>query len=177
FSMLGVDAALGRTFRSEESQPGRDRVVVLAHRVWARRFGADPSAIGRQLLIDSRPFTVIGVLPEDFQFYQPDLDLWMPLAEDAALRDRQSHSVMVIARLGIWTLIPLLPHAGTNVGMGTFGPMMPSLDLRVLAFSIAAAALTGVAFGVVPAVQTTRREFLRLSAAASARAGAGRALV
>ena len=299
FSMLGVDAALGRTFRSEESQPGRDRVVVLTHRVWARRFGADPSAIGRQLLIDSRPFTVIGVLPEDFQFYQPDLDLWMPLAEDAALRDRQNHSVMVIARLapgvslaqaqdeldaisrqlaaehadtntgwsaraaplypsrevrdvrpalvvllvasgfvlliacanaanlllgravarqreiairaaigasrwqlirhtlteslllaaasgaagvmvarlGIWTLIPLLPHAGTNVGMGTFGPMMPSLDLRVLAFSIAAAALTGVAFGVVPAVQTTRREFLRLSAGASARAGAGRALV
>ena len=299
FSMLGVDAALGRTFRSEEAQPGRDRVVVLTHRTWMRRFGADPSAIGRQLLIDSRPFTVIGVLPEDFQFYQPDLDLWMPLAEDAALRDRQNHSVMVVARLapGVslaqaqdeldaisrqlaaehpdtnagwiaraaplypsrevrdarpalivlfvasgfvlliacanaanlllsrviarqrelairaaigasrWQLIrhtlteslllagvrgalgllvaraamqaviPLLPHAGTNVGMGTFGPMMPTLDLRVLAFSIGAAALTGVAFGVVPALQTTRLEFLRIASSSPSRAGAGRALV
>jgi len=54
---------------------------------------------------------------------------------------------------------------------------MPTLDVRVLAFSIAAAGLTGIAFGVVPAVQTTRREFLRLTASSSGRAGAGRALV
>jgi predicted permease len=299
FAMLGVDAALGRTFRADESQPGRDRVVVLAHRVWTRRFAADPSAVGRRLTIDGRPFTVVGVLPEDFQFYQPDLDLWMPLAEDAALRDRQNHSTMVFARLaprvslaqaqdeldavtrqlaaehpdtnagwgarvaplypsrdvrdvrpalivllvasafvlliacanaanlllgraiarqreiairaaigasrwqlirhtlteslllaaasgaagllvaraGIRLLVPLLPHAGTNQGMGTFGPMVPALDVRVLAFSVAAAAATGIAFGVVPAVQTTRREFLRLTASSSARSGAGRALV
>src|SRR2546430_13406558 len=144
FSMLGVDAALGRTFRSEESQPGRDRVVVLTHRVWARRFGADPSAIGRQLLIDTRPFTVIGVLPEDFQFYQPDLDLWMPLAEDAALRDRQNHSVMVIARLAPGVSLAqaqdelaaisrqlAAEHPDTNTGWNARpGPPNPSRESR-----------------------------------------------
>src|SRR5262245_8871420 len=99
FRMLGVDAALGRTFRDEETVPGRDRVVVLSQPLWARRFGADPSIVGRQLLVDAQPVTVVGILPKNFQFYQADLDLWMPLAEDAALQNRQNRSVMVFARL------------------------------------------------------------------------------
>jgi putative ABC transport system permease protein len=100
FRMLGVNAALGRTFLDEESVLGRDRVVVLTQGLWARRFGADPTIVGRQILVDARPATVIGVLPKSFQFYQPDLDVWMPLAEDgAALRNRANHSVLVFARL------------------------------------------------------------------------------
>src|SRR5262249_15042456 len=97
FRMLGVDAALGRTFRAEEAVPGGDRVAVLSHALWARRFGSDAAIVGRSVLIDAQPFVVVGVLPDTFQFYQPDLDLWMPLAEDAALRNRTNHSVQVFA--------------------------------------------------------------------------------
>src|SRR5262249_4567491 len=99
FRMLGVDAAIGRTFRDEEAAPRRANVVVLAEGLWRRRFGADRSIVGRQILVDARPLTVIGILPKEFQFYQADLELWMPLAEDAALRTRQNRSVMVFARL------------------------------------------------------------------------------
>ena len=97
--MLGVDAALGRTFRSEEGKPGRDDVVVLSHALWTRRFGADPGIVGSRVLVDARPHTVIGILPPTFQFYQPDLDVWMPLAEDAGFLNRENHSVLGFARL------------------------------------------------------------------------------
>ena len=73
FSMLGIRAALGRTFDETESRRGTDHVVVLSHAMWSRRFGSDPGIIGRQVLIDAKPMAVIGVLPANFQFYQPDL--------------------------------------------------------------------------------------------------------
>lgn len=72
FDMLGVQAALGRTFRPEEEEPGRDRVVVLSAGFWKRRFGADPTVVGKTVLIDGEPFAIIGVLPRDFYFLWPD---------------------------------------------------------------------------------------------------------
>ena len=298
FRMLGVDAALGRTFSDQEAIPGRDSVVVLSQRLWTRRFGGDPSLVGRQILVDARPVTVVGILPKDFQFYQADLDLWMPLAEDAALRNRQNRSVMVFARLGpgvsigeaqtelqsvarqlalehpdtnagwsprllpiypgkevrdvrpamivllaasafvlliacvnvahllleralarqremvirtaigasrgrlvrqmliesltfglaggaagvvvawagVRVLVPLLPHAGTNQTMGTFGPIVPAVDARVLAFSVAIAIATGIVFGLLPAFESTRLEVLRLNASMQ-RSRTGRTLM
>lgn len=100
FDMLGVQAAVGRTFRPEEEQPGRDRVVVLTHGFWIRRFGGDQSIVGRTLLVDGLPFTVIGVLPSDFYFLWPDSAVFMPLRVDADFRrGRSTHSVVVLARL------------------------------------------------------------------------------
>jgi putative ABC transport system permease protein len=298
FSMLGVRAALGRTFVDSESQAGRDQVVMLSHSLWLRRYGADPAIVGRKILIDARPFTVIGVLPGDFQFYQPDLDVWMPLDLESIGRDRQNHSVMVFARLapgataaeaqseldaitrdlarehpdtnsewgarivplypsrdvrdvraalivllvasatvlliacvnvanlvlgrgiarhreiviraaigasrarlvrqmlteslvlaaagaviggavavtGVRLLVPLLPHAGTNQTLATFGPIRPTLDLRVLTFAVVVTIFTGMLFGLLPALQTTRADFLR-STSSSAPSRAGRVLV
>jgi putative ABC transport system permease protein len=285
FRMLGIEPLFGRTFRDDEAIAGRDQVVLLSHRFWRSRFGSDPTIIGRDILVDGRPRTVVGVLRPDFQFLQRDLELWLPLAEDGALRDRQNHSTMVFARLasnvtltqaqleldgitaqlavehpetntgwgarlvplyptrevrdvrpalvvllgasgcvlliacvntanlllgratarvremairaavgasrgrlirqmltecvllavaggaagtlvalwGVHALVPLMPHAGTNEGMGTFGPMIPALNGRVLAFSIASALATGVLFGLVPAYRSTRSDSLRLS--------------
>ena len=99
FSMLDVHVALGRTFEADEEQQGKHRTALLSDGLWKRRFGADRGIVGRTLLIDSAPFSVVGVLPPDFHFLQPDLDVWMPLAVDEAFHDRQSHSVMVFGRL------------------------------------------------------------------------------
>src|SRR5687767_11242837 len=58
----GHPLALGRSFLEEEGIPGKDQVVVLTHRVWRERFGSDPAIVGRQIRIDRKPYTVVGVL-------------------------------------------------------------------------------------------------------------------
>src|SRR5262245_8297662 len=67
FSALGVSAVLGRTFTTEENNaPGREPVMVLSHHLWQRRFGADPNIVGQTLLLNNKPFVVIGVMGRDF---------------------------------------------------------------------------------------------------------------
>jgi len=85
FSVLGTRPLLGRTFLPEEEQPGRDAVVVLGHRLWRSRFGGDPGVLGRRIVLDGVPHTVIGVLPADFRhpeplYLQETTELWKPLA-------------------------------------------------------------------------------------------------
>jgi len=99
FAMLGIDLAMGRAFRADEETPGRDRVVILASSLWKRHFGGNPAILGAKVRIDGRPFTVVGILPADFCFLQPDLELWMPLSVDNELNARDDHSVMVFGRL------------------------------------------------------------------------------
>ncbi len=68
FPMLGARTQLGRTFFAEEDQPGRDNVVVLSNQLWKRRFASDPNVIGRKILLDGRPYQVVGVLSSGFHF-------------------------------------------------------------------------------------------------------------
>lgn len=68
FPMLHARMQLGRTFLEDEDQPGRDGVVVLSNELWQRRFAADAHIIGRKILLDGRPYQVIGVLSADFHF-------------------------------------------------------------------------------------------------------------
>ncbi len=91
--LLGVDPLLGRTFRREEEQPGNDQVVVLSHRFWTDRLGADPNALGRtisltsdemnrdtSLSLDRRDYTIVGVMPADFEFpFGRPAPFWVPL--------------------------------------------------------------------------------------------------
>jgi len=79
FEALGARPELGRVFTSAETQPGADRVVILNHKYWKRRFAADPTIIGKQVQIDGRSVSVVGVMPESFDF-PPAMDVWMPLA-------------------------------------------------------------------------------------------------
>src|SRR2546426_603729 len=99
FSMLGVQAFLGRTFLSTEDQLGQHQVVVLSHGFWQRRFGSDPAIVGQVLTLDDKQFTVIGVLPPSFQFASKSFELWAPLVLDPTQRDPQSHALMVFASL------------------------------------------------------------------------------
>jgi putative ABC transport system permease protein len=71
FSMLGVDAALGRTFSRERSAPGAENEVILSHRLWEEAFHSDPSVLGRIVNLSGQTKTVVGVLPASFRF--PDI--------------------------------------------------------------------------------------------------------
>ena len=80
--MLGVQPVLGRDFNSEEGRVGGRNVVIVSHRLWQVRFQADRSVLGKTLILDSESYTVIGVLPPEFQlpgFGAENTDLWLPL--------------------------------------------------------------------------------------------------
>jgi putative ABC transport system permease protein len=99
FAVLGVQPVLGRVWRPDEDRPD-SRLAVLNYSVWARRFGRDPSVIGRQVDFNGIPYTIIGVMPEHFEALDPDLEIWAPLSLTAAqLADRNNHFLNVVARL------------------------------------------------------------------------------
>ncbi len=100
FAMLGVRPALGRSFLPEEDSPGRGDVVVLSDGLWRRRFGADPSVIGRPVRLDGRAHTVIGVMPGSMDYAVFDEDLWVPAAFSAErLAMHDEHYLTVLGRL------------------------------------------------------------------------------
>jgi len=79
FALLHVSTALGRTFTEEEGETGNDQEVILSHGLWQQLYAGDQAALGRKLRISGRPFTVVGVMPPEFDFVDPDVRLWMPL--------------------------------------------------------------------------------------------------
>ena len=80
FEVLGVAPAMGRSFRAEEDKAGGDLVVMISDALWQRRFARDPGAIGRAITLDSRDYSIIGVLPADFRFafFGPTVDIVAP---------------------------------------------------------------------------------------------------
>jgi hypothetical protein len=68
FQVLGVNPVEGRTFLEEEGRPASDRVVMLSHSLWNRRYGGDPDIVGQAIVVDGRPHTVVGVMPTGFDF-------------------------------------------------------------------------------------------------------------
>jgi putative ABC transport system permease protein len=77
-AVLKVPPANGRWFTEEEGQPGAAAVAVLSHGLWVRRYGASPDVVGRSLTLSEVPTTVIGVMPADFAFPDPHIEVWMP---------------------------------------------------------------------------------------------------
>jgi predicted permease len=82
FNVLGVQAAVGRTFQEGEDQPGKNDLVILSHALWERRFGSDTDVIGRSILLEGVSRQVVGVMPADFRFPSPKTELWVPLNLD-----------------------------------------------------------------------------------------------
>ena len=102
FATLKVQPALGRTFLQEEDRYEHDRVVVLSHALWQRRFGGDRSILNRTISLDGQPVIIVGVMPASFQFPEKDTELWRPLALSPDLlteNNRGSHFLNVVARL------------------------------------------------------------------------------
>jgi putative ABC transport system permease protein len=79
FPLLGVQPLLGRSFTADDDRDGAPGTVMLSFNLWQGLFGGDPSVLGRKLLLDDRPCTVIGVMPRDFNFPTRAARLWMPL--------------------------------------------------------------------------------------------------
>lgn len=99
FALLGVKPILGRTFAKGEDQPGKDDVVLLSYALWQSRFAGDRRVIGQSLELDARKYTVIGVMPEGFN-YPMNTPLWVPMdMSTKGLGSRGSHSYNAIGRM------------------------------------------------------------------------------
>ncbi|HKV38684.1 MAG TPA: ABC transporter permease, partial [Blastocatellia bacterium] len=108
FSVLGIDARLGRALNPNQDKPGGARALVLGYALWRGRFGANPNIVGQSIVVDDEPVTVVGVMPEHFQF-PAGVELWVssrfaapehwlrPLVDNSTSRD--SHYLDVVARL------------------------------------------------------------------------------
>ena len=99
FPVLGVGAALGRTFVAEEENPARTRVAVISHRFWQSHFGANPEALSRTLRLDGESYQIVGVMPESFRFGRSETEVWVPLPIPTEEADRMSHYLGAVGRL------------------------------------------------------------------------------
>ncbi len=116
FRLVGASAALGRTFSQEEDRPGGPPVVVLGHALWRDRFAADPGLIGRSVRVNGEVLTVIGVMPDTFQFPVRDA-MWVPLRPDPTAHAR-----------------------GAGPTLEVFGPLKPGTSLEQARAEMAAIA-------------------------------------
>ncbi len=116
--LLGVEPVLGRSFTSDEARSGGPRVAMISEALWSERFGRDPEVVGRALLLDEAPATIVGVVPDHAdlgvlqilsaaayarafadQGTRADVDVWVPLRPDPDALPRSTHSIFVVGRL------------------------------------------------------------------------------
>ena len=104
FSVLGVDAALGRTFGAEEDKAGAAAVTALSWGLWKRSFGGDRGILGKTIEVNRQPLTVVGVLPERFSGISGNAEIWVPMAMADAymypgiVEEAGNHWHLVVAR-------------------------------------------------------------------------------
>jgi predicted permease len=91
FSTLRVNPILGRTFRPEEDRAGAGPVVILSEGLWKQKFGSAPDIIGKPIILNGTPYTIVGVIPARFSFYGHDRDVYTPIGQwnDPSFRDRR----------------------------------------------------------------------------------------
>lgn len=112
FRLMGIEPRLGRTFQSDDEKVGANKVVVISHALWQRRFGGAEDIVGKPTTLDGESYIVIGVAPEGFQFPRArelpyfvgvtsPTELWRPitLTDDFISKKRANHQLSVIARL------------------------------------------------------------------------------
>ena len=116
FDVLGAHALVGRTFLPSEDQPGGPNVVVLSFGLWQRRFGGDPSLVGRSIVINNSPYLVVGVMPKTFQFLEDYVGLWVPAAFTPEELTNDAHYLAVAGRMK-----PGLSDSGVRANLDTIG--------------------------------------------------------
>lgn len=101
FSVLGINLAHGRAFLPEEDQAGAAPVMIIGNSFWQRHFGGSLAAIGSPVVLDTKPYTVVGIAPPGLKLQDNEPDVMIPLAQNTAgyLQNRHAHPVTVMARL------------------------------------------------------------------------------
>jgi predicted permease len=102
FPLLRAQALRGRTLGESDGVPGQEQKELLSYGLWRRLFAGREDAVGKTVRVNGAPHTVIGVMPRDFLFVDPEVSLWLPLAfapEDRADDRRHSNNYLMIARL------------------------------------------------------------------------------
>jgi predicted permease len=184
FPLLGTSPQLGRTLRPEDDQQGSARVAVMSHGSWVRRFGGDPSIVGRTLRFDGAPYTIVGVMPEGFD-YPRGVELWVPVVPqlvDAneqwkidAINDPGWGTLFLLGRLkasvSIDTaraeLLPLIERgAGTEFRHGMEASLTP-LDEHVFGSTRPAILALGICVGLVLLTGCSNVSVLLLARAAT----------
>src|SRR4029079_12520814 len=106
FDVLGADPRFGRAFRAEDAVPGARPTILLGWPLFERRFGADPAIVGRQILVNDRPTTVVGVMPRTFRLLLPpdssvpdDLQAWQPFGTFMTRGPRGQQYLRVVGRM------------------------------------------------------------------------------
>src|ERR1041385_2352610 len=97
FNMLGAEPLLGRTIAPNEQGPKGERVLVISHGLWQRRFGGDKSVLGQKVLLDDEPFTIIGVMPPQFRF--EEMQAWFPFPFELGGNVRTGRQYVVLGRI------------------------------------------------------------------------------
>src|SRR5277367_110599 len=98
FRLVGIQLVAGRTFTAEEDVPNGPRLAVIGNGLWKRRFGSDPSMVGRVIDLDNEPFTVIGVMAPQSSPDFADVDLYLPIQVDPNTAN-QGNYLFAAARL------------------------------------------------------------------------------
>ena len=96
FNVLGIEPMLGRTVAPNEQGPNGQRVLVISHGLWQRRFGGDKAVLGQKVSLDDEPFTIIGVMPPQFRFEESQA--WFPFPFDFNQRQRDGRAYLILAR-------------------------------------------------------------------------------
>ncbi|MGH7649167.1 MAG: ADOP family duplicated permease, partial [Gemmatimonadaceae bacterium] len=100
FDVLGARPLLGRAYGADDDRPGAAPVIVISYGMWQDDLGADRHIIGRRIIIDDKPVTVIGVMPNGFFFPTPDIRAWRPLALDPSGPSYHSGYLNIVGRTG-----------------------------------------------------------------------------
>lgn len=185
--LLGVQPALGRLFAAEEDREGAEGTLLLSHHVWQTAFGSDPGVLGRKVLLDNEPYVVIGVMPRTFHFPSRDTDIWTAARFGAsAFENRDNNYLYVLGRLRPGVSLDRAREEMRVIGerleraypvenerTGVTAHLLrdqvsnrarllpiaeaPSLDPRVLGLAFLLTVVTGLGFGVVPALRACGR--------------------
>ncbi|HZM99299.1 MAG TPA: ABC transporter permease, partial [Pyrinomonadaceae bacterium] len=113
FSMLGVEPMYGRTIAPNEQGPNGQRVLVISHGLWQRRFGGEQSVLGQTVSLDDEPFTIIGIMPPHFRF--DDGQAWFPFPFDLSKGQRAGRAFPIIARTSAGATVEQVNAALANL--------------------------------------------------------------
>jgi predicted permease len=99
FEVLDAQPFIGRVFTAAEDRPGGPAVTLLSYGLWQRRFGGDETIIGRGILLNNQRYTVVGVMPREFQFFEPYVGLWVPMAFTAEELNNRGRYLLMVGRM------------------------------------------------------------------------------